>query len=149
MNGDQGRERRIVIAPGDGVGPEIMEAVLRILTAAETPLAWDSVPLGQKVYESGNTSGVPPEAWKLIRERGTLLKAPITTPQGEGFKSVNVTLRKALNLFANVRPCKAYAPSVASPHPGMNLVIIRENEEDKWSQVRLHGARSPSPKSLR
>ncbi len=135
MCADRNQECRIVAAPGDGIGPEIMEAVLQILEAAKTPLTWDTVRLGQQVYESGNTSGVPSEAWDLIRQRGTLLKAPLTTPQGKGFKSVNVTLRKALNLFANVRPCKAYAPSVASPHPGMNLVIIRENEEDLYAGI--------------
>lgn len=126
---------RIVVAQGDGVGPEITRATLRILQAAETPIEWDSIQVGQEVYEGGNTSGVPPEAWDLIRNHGVLLKGPITTPQGKGFKSVNVTLRKTLNLFANVRPCKAYAPCVASPHPGMNLVIIRENEEDLYAGI--------------
>jgi isocitrate dehydrogenase len=127
--------QRIVVAEGDGVGPEIMRATLRIMEAARTPLDWDMIRVGQAVYESGNTSGVPAEAWDLIRQHGVLLKGPITTPQGKGFKSVNVTIRKALNLFANVRPCKAYAPCVASPHPGMNLVIIRENEEDLYAGI--------------
>ena len=126
---------RIVVAPGDGVGPEITAATLQILQAAGTPITWDTVQLGQAVYESGNSSGVPPEAWDLIRQCGVLLKGPLTTPQGKGYKSVNVTIRKTLNLFANVRPCKAYAPSVASPHPGMNLVIIRENEEDLYAGI--------------
>ena len=71
----------------------------------------------------------------MMTGAGVLLKGPITTPQGKGFKSVNVTIRKTLNLFANVRPCKAYTPSVASPHPGMNLVIIRENEEDLYAGI--------------
>ena len=128
-------QSRIVVAPGDGVGPEITAATLQILQAAGTPLTWDTVQLGQAVYESGNSSGVPPEAWDLIRQTGVLLKGPVTTPQGKGYKSVNVTIRKTLNLFANVRPCKAYAPSVASPHPGMNLVIIRENEEDLYAGI--------------
>jgi len=128
-------EQRVVVAPGDGVGPEIMDATLRIIEAAGTPLTWDTIALGQSVYESGNTSGVPAEAWDLIRERKTLLKAPLTTPQGKGFKSVNVTVRKSLGLFANVRPCKAYSPAIASPHPGMDLVIIRENEEDLYAGI--------------
>lgn len=127
--------RHIVVAEGDGVGPEIMDATLKIIRAAGTPLTWDSLVLGQAVYEKGNSSGVPHEAWDLIRKHGVLLKGPITTPQGKGFKSVNVTIRKALNLFANVRPCKAYAPSIASPHPGMNLVIVRENEEDLYAGI--------------
>jgi isocitrate dehydrogenase len=127
--------RRIVVAQGDGVGPEITSATLKILEAAETPIEYDSIQVGQAIYESGNTAGVPTEAWDVIRQHGVLLKGPITTPQGKGFKSVNVTIRKTLNLFANVRPCKAYTPSVASPHPGMNLVIIRENEEDLYAGI--------------
>ncbi|MEM9826027.1 MAG: NADP-dependent isocitrate dehydrogenase [Planctomycetota bacterium] len=127
--------KRIVVAEGDGVGPEITRATLQILEASGAPIQWDSIKVGQAVYESGNTSGIPAEAWDLIREHGVLLKGPITTPQGKGYKSVNVTIRKSLNLFANVRPCKAYSPSVASPHPGMNLVIVRENEEDLYAGI--------------
>lgn len=127
--------KRVVVAEGDGVGPEITRATRRILDAAQTPIEWLPIQVGQAVYESGNTSGVPADAWELIREHGVLLKGPITTPQGKGYKSVNVTIRKTLNLFANVRPCKAYAPSVASPHPGMNLVIVRENEEDLYAGI--------------
>jgi len=129
------QSHRIVVAPGDGVGPEIMDATLRILKAADAPLEYEKVRLGREVYEEGISSGVEPRAWDLLRECGVLLKSPITTPQGKGFKSVNVTLRKSLNLFANVRPCKAYAPSVASAHPGMNLVIVRENEEDLYAGI--------------
>ncbi|MFP4283258.1 MAG: NADP-dependent isocitrate dehydrogenase, partial [Opitutales bacterium] len=124
-----------MLAPGDGVGPEITAATRRILEAAGAPLAFETVRLGQSVYEEGITSGIEPRAWELMRECGVLLKGPLTTPQGKGFKSVNVTIRKTLNLFANVRPCKAYAPCVASPHPGMNLVIIRENEEDLYGGI--------------
>jgi isocitrate dehydrogenase len=133
--GENDLMRKIVVAEGDGVGPEIMRATLKILQAAEAPIQWDSIRVGQAIYEEGNSSGVPAEAWDLIRNHGVLLKGPITTPQGKGFKSVNVTIRKTLNLFANVRPCKAYAPCVASPHPGMNLVIIRENEEDLYAGI--------------
>jgi isocitrate dehydrogenase len=128
-------KQHVVIAPGDGIGPEITEAVIRILNAAGAPLAYDYVEVGQAAYERGFTSGVPAEAWELIRRHKCLLKGPITTPQGKGLKSVNVTLRKTLNLFANVRPCKSYSPSVASAHPGMNLVIIRENEEDLYAGI--------------
>ncbi|HAN99924.1 MAG TPA: NADP-dependent isocitrate dehydrogenase [Planctomycetaceae bacterium] len=126
---------RVVVAEGDGVGPEITRAVLKIIRAAEAPIEWEPIRVGQAIYEQGNTSGVPADAWGAIRRHGVLLKGPITTPQGKGFKSVNVTIRKALNLFANVRPCKAYAPFVASPHPGMNLVIVRENEEDLYAGI--------------
>lgn len=127
--------RKIVVAPGDGVGPEIMGATLMILEAAKVPLEWEKIELGKSIYEKGNPTGVPSEAWSKIREAGVLLKAPITTPQGKGFNSVNVTIRKTLNLFANVRPCISYAPYVASPHPGINLVIVRENEEDLYAGI--------------
>ena len=125
----------IAVAEGDGIGPEIMEGVLRILDAARAPLKYETVTLGEAVYTAGHTSGIKPEAWDTIRRTGVLLKAPITTPQGGGYKSLNVTLRKALNLYANVRPTKSYAPFVASPHPGMDLVIIRENEEDLYAGI--------------
>ncbi len=128
-------ERRITVAHGDGIGPEIMDATLRVLEAARAPLAYDRIVVGEQVYRQGHTSGITPEAWATIRRNGVLLKAPITTPQGGGYKSLNVTIRKALNLFANVRPTKSYAPFVASPHPGINLVIIRENEEDLYAGI--------------
>ncbi|MEZ4702180.1 MAG: NADP-dependent isocitrate dehydrogenase [Rhodothermales bacterium] len=125
----------VTIAYGDGIGPEIMEATLRILEAAGAPLRYDVIEIGQKLYQQGHTSGIAPEAWDIIRRNQVFLKAPITTPSGGGYKSLNVTIRKALNLFANVRPTKSYAPYVASSHPGMNLVIIRENEEDLYAGI--------------
>jgi len=128
-------QHRVVVAPGDGIGPEIMDAVLRVLDAAGAPLAYDTIEIGQAAYERGITSGIPDSAWEAIRRSRCLLKAPITTPQGKGFKSVNVTIRKTLNLFANIRPCKSYNPFVATNHPGMNLVIVRENEEDLYAGI--------------
>ena len=125
----------ITVAYGDGIGPEIMEATLRILDAAGAPLRYDVIEVGQRLYERGHSSGIAPEAWDTIRRNRAFLKAPITTPSGGGYKSLNVTIRKALNLFANVRPTKSYAPFVASPHPGMNLVIVRENEEDLYAGI--------------
>jgi isocitrate dehydrogenase len=123
------------VAYGDGIGPEIMDATLRILEAAGAPLRYDVVEIGEKVYTRGHTSGIAPESWDTIRRNPVFLKAPITTPQGGGYKSLNVTIRKSLNLFANVRPTKSYAPYVASPHPGMDLVIVRENEEDLYAGI--------------
>lgn len=125
----------VTVAAGDGIGPEITRSVLRILDAAGAPLRYDHVELGARQYERGHTSGISPDAWEVIRANRTLLKAPITTPQGGGYKSLNVTLRKSLGLFANVRPTKAYAPFVASPHPGMDIVIVRENEEDLYAGI--------------
>jgi isocitrate dehydrogenase len=136
---EQGRDERgihaVTVANGDGIGPEIMEATLRILDAAGAPLQYDVIEIGEKVYKQGHTSGIAPESWDVIRRNSVFLKAPITTPLGGGYKSLNVTIRKSLNLFANVRPTKAYAPYVASPHPGMNLVIVRENEEDLYAGI--------------
>src|SRR5690606_30889804 len=127
--------RRVTVAYGDGIGPEIMEATLRILEAAEVPLTYEKINIGESVYRSGVLSGIPREAWDSIRDTRVLLKGPITTPQGGGYKSVNVTIRKSLGLFANVRQCKSYTPFVASSHPSMNLVIIRENEEDLYAGI--------------
>ncbi|MCH2157063.1 MAG: isocitrate/isopropylmalate family dehydrogenase, partial [Opitutales bacterium] len=111
------KQHHITLAPGDGIGPEIMDATLRILKAADAPLTWESVRLGETVFNEGISSGIEPAAWKSMRATGVLLKGPVMTPQGKGFKSVNVTKRKSLNLFSNVRPCKAYAPFIASAHP--------------------------------
>jgi isocitrate dehydrogenase len=125
----------ITVARGDGIGPEIMDATLRVLDAAGAPLRYDVIEIGEQVYLHGHTSGIAAESWDTIRRNRVLLKAPITTPQGSGYKSLNVTIRKSLNLYANVRPTKSYAPFVASTHPGINLVIIRENEEDLYAGI--------------
>ena len=125
----------ISVAHGDGIGPEIMDATLHILKAANAPLEYDIVEVGKAVYERGISSGIPAETWESVRRTGVLLKSPITTPQGGGYKSLNVTLRKSLNLFANVRQTKAYSPYVPSQHPDMNVVIVRENEEDLYAGI--------------
>lgn len=127
--------KRITIAKGDGIGPEIMDATLSILKAAGAELEYDEIEIGEKVYLSGNTSGISDDSWEIIRKNKILLKAPITTPQGGGYKSLNVTMRKALGLFANVRPCVSYYPYVSSKHPKMDLVIVRENEEDLYAGI--------------
>lgn len=125
----------IVVAKGDGVGPEIMEAVLHILDEAGANLDYHPIEIGEKVYLSGNETGIPPEAWELLKTHKVFLKAPITTPQGGGYKSVNVATRKTLGLYANVRPAVAYTPFVSSKFPGMDLVIVRENEEDLYAGI--------------
>jgi len=126
------KSHRITIARGDGIGPEIMEATLKILKAAKAPIEYDEIKVGREVYEAGHTSGIMPEAWEVLHRNKVLLKAPITTPQGGGVKSLNVTIRNALGLYANVRPCVAYAPFVSTKHPNMDLVIVRENQEDLY-----------------
>ncbi len=126
---------QIAIARGDGIGPEIMDATLEVLEAANTGLSFEEIQIGKSVYESGYSSGITPESWERVRKNKNLLKAPITTPQGSGYKSLNVTLRKSLGLFANVRPCQAYSPYVHSPFPNMDMVIVRENEEDVYGAI--------------
>jgi isocitrate dehydrogenase len=126
---------RIAVARGDGIGPEIMDATLEILAAAGADLDVAEVRLGKQVYEAGVPSGIDPSAWDALRERGVLLKAPITTPRGGGYKSLNVTLRKSLGLFANVRPAVAYHPFVATRHAGMDVLVVRENEEDLYAGI--------------
>jgi isocitrate dehydrogenase len=125
----------ITIAYGDGIGPEIMQATLKILTAAHAKIDTDVIEVGEKAYLQGFSSGIPDLAWQSLMRTKVLLKGPITTPQGGGYKSLNVTLRKTLSLFANVRPCVSYAPYVATLSPNMNLVIIRENEEDTYAGI--------------
>lgn len=125
----------IAIAKGDGVGPEIMEATLHILKEADVALNLHEIEVGEKVYLRGLKAGIAPESWDVLRHCKAFLKAPITTPQGGGFRSLNVTIRASLGLYANVRPCIAYAPCVKTKHPGMNVVIVRENEEDLYTGI--------------
>ncbi len=127
--------RKITVARGDGIGPEIMDAVLEILLAAGARIETEEIEVGEKVYLAGNTSGIAKESWDIIRRNKVFLKAPITTPQGGGYKSLNVTTRKFLGLYANIRPCTSYHPYVATKHPQMDIVIIRENEEDLYAGI--------------
>src|SRR5437660_12650299 len=125
----------ITVAHGDGIGPEIMHATLRILEAAGAALEIETIEIGEKVYLRGHTSGIEPSSWASLLRTKVFLKAPITTPQGGGFKSLNVTTRKTLGLYANVRPCVSYHPFVETKHPGMDVVIVRENEEDLYAGI--------------
>jgi len=125
----------ITVARGDGIGPEIMDAVLFLLDQAGAALDIEKIEVGRAVYERGVSAGIEPDAWASLRRTGVLLKAPITTPRGKGYKSLNVTIRKTLGLFANVRPCPTYHPFIATAHPGMDVVIIRENEEDTYGGI--------------
>src|SRR3954466_8595397 len=125
----------ITVARGDGIGPEIMDATLRILEGAGARLDIEEIEIGEKVYLAGNPAGVAPDAFESLRRTKVFLKAPITTPQGGGFKSLNVTVRKTLGLYANVRPCVSYHPFIQTKHPGMDVVIVRENEEDVYGGI--------------
>ena len=126
---------KITVAYGDGIGPEIMTVVLDILQKAGVKFEKDVIELGEKVYNRGHSSGIQPEDWQIIRKNKVFLKAPITTPQGGGFKSLNVKVRKSLGLFANVRPIRSLYPYVKTKFPQMDVVIIRENEEDLYAGI--------------
>ena len=128
-------KQRITVAKGDGIGPEIMDATIKILNAAGADLEYDYIDVGEKVYKKGHKSGISHESWTVLRKNKVFLKAPITTPQGGGYKSLNVTIRKSLGLFSNVRPCRAFTPYVRSNFPEMDLVIVRENEEDLYAGI--------------
>ena len=127
--------QRITVAKGDGIGPEIMDATLAIIKAAGAQIEIDEIEVGEKVYLAGNTAGISSESWDIIRRNKVFLKAPITTPQGGGYKSLNVTTRKFLGLYSNVRPCRSIHPFVKTKHPVMDVVIIRENEEDLYAGI--------------
>jgi len=125
----------ITVAYGDGIGPEIMNATLEIIMTAGANIQIEEVEVGEKVYLAGNTAGISSESWDIIRKNKVFLKAPITTPQGGGYKSLNVTTRKFLGLYSNVRPCMSLHPYVKTKHPIMDIVIIRENEEDLYAGI--------------
>src|SRR5215216_3639282 len=127
--------RPITVAYGDGIGPEIMDATLHILKEAGARIEYEVIEIGEKQYLAGNTAGIGPDAWESLRRTKVFLKAPITTPQGGGYKSLNVTTRKALGLYANIRPCVSYSPYVETKHPKMDVVIVRENEEDLYAGI--------------
>lgn len=123
----------VTLAFGDGVGPALMEACLKVLHAAEAKLAFDPVVMGAAAVAAGASAGITQAGWDSLRRTKLLYKGPTTTPGGGGAKSLNVTIRKTLGMYANVRPCVSYAPAVPTRHPGMNAIVIREAEED------LHG----------
>jgi isocitrate dehydrogenase len=112
-----------------------MDATLGIILAAGAKIEVEHVEVGEKVYLAGNTAGIAPESWDIIRRNKIFLKAPITTPQGGGYKSLNVTTRKFLGLYSNVRPCMSLDPFVRTKHPIMDIVIVRENEEDLYAGI--------------
>jgi isocitrate dehydrogenase len=129
------RKVPITVAHGDGVGPEIMSATLSILEAAGARIDVETIEIGEKVYLRGVSAGIEPSAWASLRRTKVFLKAPVTTPQGGGYKSLNVVTRATFGLYANVRPCVSYYPFVDTKHPKMDVVIVRENEEDTYTGI--------------
>ena len=126
---------KVTVAKGDGIGPEIMDSTLEILKASGVPIEYEFIEIGEKVYLAGESSGIRKEDWEVIRRNKAFLKAPITTPQGGGYKSINVTIRKSFGLFSNVRPCKTFKPYIKANCADMDMVIIRENEEDLYAGI--------------
>jgi isocitrate dehydrogenase len=133
--GRKSMKHSITVARGDGIGPEIMQATLHVLKESGAQLEIHEVEIGEKVYLKGALTGIEPKTWETIKSTEAFLKAPITTPQGGGFKSLNVTIRTTLGLYANIRPCVSYAPFIATKHPKMDVVIVRENEEDLYAGI--------------
>lgn len=129
------KNQAITIAYGDGIGPELMDSVVRILQASGAKLHFNIIEVGEEIYNKGFISGLMPSAWEELKNTKILLKAPITTPQGGGYKSLNVTIRKKLGLYANIRPVTSLYPYINSKHPNMDVVIIRENEEDLYMGI--------------
>ena len=132
---NDGTATPVTVAFGDGIGPEIMKASLKVLIAGGANIAIEPIEIGEQLYKSGNTAGIAAESWDSLRRTKVFYKAPITTPQGGGYKSLNVTVRKSLGLFANVRPCVSYDPFIATKHPVMDVVVVRENEEDLYAGI--------------
>ena len=128
-------KQKITVAYGDGIGPEIMQATLDILLAAGAKIETEVIEIGEKVFRKGISTGIAEESWESIKKNKVFLKAPITTPQGGGFKSLNVATRTTLGLFANVRPCRSYFPYVPTNHPLTDMVVVRENEEDLYAGI--------------
>ena len=127
---------RVTFIPGDGTGPEIAEATRRVLEASGAEFEWDVQQAGADVMELHGGNPLPDHVLESIKRNGVALKGPITTPVGTGFRSVNVELRKSLDLYGQVRPCKSY-PGVRSRYEGVDLIVVRENTEDLYAGIEF------------
>jgi isocitrate dehydrogenase (NAD+) len=127
---------RVVLIPGDGTGPELTAATRRVLEATGVDFDWDVRQAGADVMDQYGGNPLPDETLEAVRKAGVALKGPITTPVGTGFRSVNVGLRKSLDLYAQVRPCKTY-PGVRTRFEDVDLVVVRENTEDLYAGVEF------------
>lgn len=130
---------RVTLLPGDGIGPEVVSATLRVIEATGVTVEWDRYEAGQKAHEAGDDP-LPDAVVESIRRNEVALKGPITTPVGEGFKSVNVRLRQRLDLYANVRPCRQL-PGLATRFENVDLTIFRENIEGLYSGIESYDER--------
>src|SRR5690554_3931421 len=123
----------VTLIPGDGTGPELANAAVKVLEAAKAPIRWDRMEAGLKSYEQSGDI-LPEEVIKSIKRNKVALKGPLTTPVGTGFRSVNVALRKKLDLYVNLRPSKTLK-GVRSCFKNINLIVVRENTEDLYAGV--------------
>lgn len=128
-------KHRVTFIPGDGVGPEVAEATRRVLEATGVEFQWDYVTIGAEAQETTGTP-LPEAALESIRRNGVAIKGPVTTPIASGFRSVNVALRKELDLYACVRPCKSY-PGVHGPYENVDIVVVRENTEGLYIGIEF------------
>ncbi|MGA2368087.1 MAG: isocitrate/isopropylmalate dehydrogenase family protein [Dehalococcoidia bacterium] len=127
---------KVTLLPGDGIGPEITEATVRVLEATGVKFDWDVFTVGEAAIAKYGTP-LPEETIESIRKNKVALKGPVTTPIGTGFRSVNVALRKKLDLYACLRPCKSYKGVITTPYRDVDLVIVRENTEDLYIGIEF------------
>ncbi len=128
-------QHKVTFIPGDGIGPEVAKATQRVLEATGVQFQWDTAIIGSQAQDIFGTP-LPESALKSIRENRVALKGPVTTPIGSGFRSVNVALRKELDLYACLRPCKTY-PGVPTRYENVDIVVVRENTEDLYSGIEF------------
>src|SRR3989338_2379348 len=138
-------KHRVTLIPGDGIGPEVSLATQRCVEATGVAIEWETVQAGSEVMEKKGTP-LPEEVLLSIRRNKVAIKGPVTTPIGSGFRSVNVALRKELDLYACLRPCKLY-PGIQSPYSGIDLIIVRENTEDLYAGIEFE-AKTPECQAL-
>ena len=128
-------EHKVTFIPGDGVGHEIAEATRRVLEATGVCFQWEDTIIGSEAYEKFG-SVLPEDALESIKRNRVAIKGPVTTPIGSGFRSVNVSLRKKLDLYSCLRPCKNY-PGIQTPYQGVDIVVVRENTEDLYAGIEF------------
>jgi isocitrate dehydrogenase (NAD+) len=128
-------KRKVTFIPGDGIGPEVAEAARRVLEATGVKFQWDTIIIGNQAQEKYGTP-LPDQALQSIIQNKVALKGPVTTPIGTGFRSVNVALRQALDLYACLRPYKTY-PGIKTPFKGVDIVVVRENTEDLYAGIEF------------
>lgn len=137
---------RLTLIPGDGIGPEVTASAVEVIKAAGVDIEWEPVEIGQAALDKYGTT-IPEEALATIKKNKIALKGPVTTPVGKGFRSVNVTLRQTLNLYANLRPVRSF-PGIKSPFGNIDLVVVRENTEDLYAGIE-HKAGDDAAESIK